>query len=667
MSITLLECRESAAAKNNAFGDWQTVLNAPVELMPNDQVVLKTAVLDTTKATSGTITIESDVQATISGYPYVVNYQPTDKTYASGSSTDCDFKRYYAAVMHEGTNYKVLVNINIIKASYVTLKPWTITATFPGPPVTVKDTVVNEQPPGVSSGGELTVITPNTAPLATSKGVLYIQSTAAETATFTVTGKIMADQSNATEQIAGSTMVPGRPKFTTTTWYEITSIAISVATTAGTITVGTMSASVANKTANVSIPELKAGVQVMTVPCGIHVASFAEAKDVTFTGIPKVDGPTRKDPHLPAFTVSNVNIAQTSISDTFFEPLELSHVVDIPAGTYSTDALSTLINSSITRNKAESTAGTALLVNDMMKPSNYLGSSESLFMVRENDGIDPDLFSFNTNDVNGSWIGCSTIQLGIDANTNCYEWQYLHTPYYDSQNAAASTGSPAILYEQRGSNYFSTSAMMGVALTSLSPSTFWADQLGFGAGFATYTHGTTPRTVGTFAEVRFPTFNVAIGTSTTAQFVGTDSVVTKKATPNVVPALQQNSNAGNRNQLVDTANLDNFIPVTAPTAYNQLQKDSTGYFLIDVQSNFKTEVLGSTATSRTIQAIVGRFYNTGSYTISGSDSGVVYTHLGAPQMIQSMNIRVLHPDGTLADDIGNDSTLYFEIQRAASN
>ena len=34
MSITLLECRESAAAKNNAFGDWQTVLNAPVELMP---------------------------------------------------------------------------------------------------------------------------------------------------------------------------------------------------------------------------------------------------------------------------------------------------------------------------------------------------------------------------------------------------------------------------------------------------------------------------------------------------------------------------------------------------------------------------------------------------------------------------------------------------------
>ena len=461
-------------------------------------------------------------------------------------------------------------------------------------------------------------------------------------------------------------MVIGRPTFSTTAWYEITSIVVS-ATTVGTITVGTMSAAVGSKTANVSIPELKKDVQVMTVPCGIHIASFAEAADVTFKGIPIVPGPTRQDKHFPAFTLENINIAQNSVSDTFFEPLELSHVVNITAGTYSTDALCTLINSSITRNKAESTAGTALLVNDMMKSSKYLESSQSLFMVREDDSSNPEVFTFNTNDVNGSWIGCSTIQLGINANTNTFEWQYLHTPYYDSQKGDSSTGAPGILYEQRSNAYFSTSAMMGIALTSMSPSTFWEDQLGFGTGFATYTHGTTPQTVGTFAGVRFPTFNVAIGTSTTAQFVGTDSVVVKKSLPNVVPALPVNELAGHRQQLVDTANLDNFIPIKAPTAYSQLQKDSTGYFLIDVQSNFKTEVLGSTETSRTIQAIVGRFYNTGSYTISESDSGVVYTHLGAPQMIQSLSIRILHPDGTLADDIGNDSTLYFEIQRAELN
>ena len=107
---TLLECREATAAQNNANGDWQTVLNAPQVLMPGDQVILKTAAVDTRKATTGTITLQNDVSATFSGYPYVVNYLTDDKEYVQ-TTASADFQRYFAAELrqkHTGTenNYK---------------------------------------------------------------------------------------------------------------------------------------------------------------------------------------------------------------------------------------------------------------------------------------------------------------------------------------------------------------------------------------------------------------------------------------------------------------------------------------------------------------------------------------------------------------------------------
>lgn len=660
--ITLLECREADAAQNNANGDWQTVLNAPQVLMPGDQVILKTAAVDTRKATTGTITLESDVSATISGFPYVVNYEPTDKTYASGAA-EPDFKRYYAAKLHtqpNGVTHKLLTSVTVQSTETITTKidACTITANFTGPPVTKKNTIVNEAPAGTGSGANLPIIA-NTAALALSKGIVFIQSTKSETANFTVTGHAYANSAtNQDEFIGGVDMVKGVPFFLTELFHDVTSILVANANTAGIITVGTMTADVPNTKGSIQIPQFKGG-QKHVVPCSLHVASSVEPKDVQISNIPQTKASGLR-PAGPKFTVTDIAISAATTNDGYFEPLEFTHDIEIPAGTYSTDALSTFINSSISRNKAESSSGSDLLVNDILKSSKYLGASETLFMVRENDSNDPEVFTFDTNDGDGSWIGCSTVQLGINLNTNCFEWQYLHTPYYDSIGPSPS-GGPAIYYTQRNNDYFSTSAMMGIALTALSPSTFWQDQLGFGTDFATFTHGTTGRTIpsgGTsvISNTRFPTFNTEIGVSTTTQYVGADSVVKKKTEPYKVPNLAAEA-------LTSTANLDNFVPVKAPIAYTTLAKDTTGYFLLDVQTNFKTEAIGSTDTSRTIQAIVGRFYNTGSFTIAGSDSGIVYQHVGAPQMIQSLSIRILHPDGTLADDVSNDSTLYFEIQR----
>lgn len=78
---------------------------------------------------------------------------------------------------------------------------------------------------------------------------------------------------------------------------------------------------------------------------------------------------------------------------------------------------------------------------------------------------------------------------------------------------------------------------------------------------------------------------------------------------------------------------------------------------------FSSQHVGTT-TSRTTQAIVSRYYNSGSYTTADSSSGIMYTHVGAPQMLKSLRVRILEPDGTLSKEIGSDNAVFFQLQRS---
>lgn len=669
---TLLECREAAAAQNNANGDWQTVLNAPQVLMPGDQVILKTAAVDTRKATTGTVTLENDVSGTISGYPYVVNYLTNGKEYVESSTTKADFQRYYAAELrqaHTGAqnDYKLIEFLYIqMKEVNNTLPKLSFTMNYKTPPPLLNNTIVAATPGGKVNNTVLTLTATAATALTASTGVMFIKSTKTEAyAQFTFAGTFT--DSSTSFQTSLSDLKAGVPFFLPKTCTALTSITVNATgtnVTQGTISVGTVSNAAGNGSVRINVPKQVIGE--VYVNLYIPVDTATTPGDITFTDYSRSALKGRKTKEIPKINITPTVSSATS-SDAHFTPLQLSHNFTIPAGTYEPDALCSFINSSITLNTAQTTTNNVLLGNDMMKSSTYRGVGETTFFVSEDNAVGRrNAFTFSNDDSKGSWMGSSSIQLGINTNTNCFEWQYLHTPYYDSlsETGPKGTGNPAVLYEQQDTGFVSTSAMMGIALTSLTPSSFWEDQLGFDVTYASYINSVLPENLGTIGNTLLPLFKVSIGSNTTAQFVGTDSVVQKTTSPQAVPDFLPNpSITPNRKQFVSTANLDNFLPVKAPIAYTTLAKDTTGYFLLDVQTNFRTEIVGSTDTSRTIQAIVGRFYNTGSFTIAGSDSGIVYQHVGAPQMIQSLSIRILHPDGTLADDVGNDSTLYFEIQR----
>lgn len=676
---TLLECREAAAAQNHANGDWQTVLNAPQMLMPGDQVILKTAALDTRKATTGTITLENDVSATISGYPYVVNYQVDDKDFVQ-TTNQADYRRYFAADLHQQRTgateeYKIIESLHIVfkKEGDHDIPKSSFTMNYKTPPPLNNNTIVKPTVAPVASGTALTLETNANVNLSTGNGVMFIKSTKNETATFTFT--VSTFKNGTTTQIV-SDLKANVPFLLNqcVSPFTITSIVVNAAPTVGTISVGTAGTQTGNGTLRINVPLVRYDGRVKApmdtfINVYVSASSSTNPSDITFTDYSKkatTDPVAGKAFGTPKYTVTPI-LSPASASNSHFIPLQLTHSFTIPAGTYNTNALCSFVNNSITLNTAQTSTNKILLGNDMLKSSAYRGDAKTTFFVCESNASgNKNAFTFKNDSTGGSWMGASTIQLGINNDTNCFEWQYLHTPYYDSLSAAGpvGTGVASTLYEQQNDTFLSTSSMMGIALTSLTPTAFWESQLGFDVTYATYSNSITPLSIGSIVDTLLPSFDVDIGTNTTAQFVGTDSVVVKKNKPQAVPTFSTNPHLNNNpKQFLSTTNLDNFLPVKAPIAYTTLAKDTTGYFLLDVQTNFRTETVGSTDTSRTIQAIVGRFYNTGSFTIAGSDSGIVYQHVGAPQMIQSLSIRILHPDGTLADDVGNDSTLYFEIQR----
>lgn len=101
----------------------------------------------------------------------------------------------------------------------------------------------------------------------------------------------------------------------------------------------------------------------------------------------------------------------------------------------------------------------------------------------------------------------------------------------------------------------------------------------------------------------------------------------------------------------------------------------SGYYLIDIQGITQRYVASNKSvnldnnlpalnSSNSIQAIVSKYYNEGNYTSADTSDGIIYTHTGAPHLIQSLRVRILNPEGALSTDMGTDSTIFLQLGRA---
>ena len=394
--------------------------------------------------------------------------------------------------------------------------------------------------------------------------------------------------------------------------------------------------------------------------------------------------------------------------------------ITVPPGNYQPTDLATEINrqiqSSITeqgeRGKANANPS-GVFKNPYANASNFLttenqGVANSRFLVnigddKTDDGSD--IIDIALIDEMALLVGASQMELAWDDDLEAFSWNYLHTPFYTEPIPAAAgvagvPAQPAVGFqplidqdENTPVDYFTVLSQSGIVFTSLtssypdgSPAELWEGMLGFQLS-ADQGKGEDPannltvqigkqrkvKTVEAAAVINPANFIdmecftldrlPAIGKQITSGFMGLSALIDKNQVnwwqPMANPAAQAPAGGGSAGFLSTTTDTNNILG-------RQILLSSTtnlynfGYFLVGLQAGFKSDFYAKES-KENIMAIVSRYYEANSFTSGTSDDSVVYVHKGGSTTLSSLGIKILLPDKSLAQNVGNGSAVFVEL------
>jgi hypothetical protein len=284
-------------------------------------------------------------------------------------------------------------------------------------------------------------------------------------------------------------------------------------------------------------------------------------------------------------------------------------------------------------------------------------------------------------------FGANQVALEWDPELLRFKWTYLHQPFYDSKgNEAIKYIKTSLVYGvpgqvNNGQTYAPVNATGGICFSDLSATytdsdgkiqtyDFWENVLGFdlktlipsfkhnldaGSIFNAIDTSDTP-----FLRVfyNYEMSNVVRGNSFTSNFLGIDSMIDKI---NYKMAVANLFNA-------DFTSTSTFTyAIVGNRTYNETT--NYGYFLLEINAGFaNNDFISETAIKHNIQAIISKYYSQASYTTGSEADGIVYTHLSDTTIyLNTIKIRVLNSDGTLATDIGPDNTVFLKLVKNMAN
>ena len=266
--------------------------------------------------------------------------------------------------------------------------------------------------------------------------------------------------------------------------------------------------------------------------------------------------------------------------------------------------------------------------------------------------------------------GSSTISFEYDNNISKIKVDSCHLPIYDGIN-----GNKIIDVKKKdnatgiepGYDFITQNA--GIFFTDMQPRSFWFDQLGFTSDiFPSYNskiiQGAGPSIAGT---VIYPE-SLEEWRYTTGLYLGLDILI-PKSYPNTSTTPTEPSQAisynGQKAQSLKPTIATTHNPIYATNPINAVGAPS-GYFLIEESGiNASTnEMIGQNYSNPQIKGIVSRYHTVNSYTSAGMESDIPFENLGPePVYINSSNVRILNPDGTLATNIDGDNTIFLQVNR----
>ena len=642
----VIELRQADDPNTTVNGDFQSSFE-PFSMTEGDSVVLKSCILDTKDASLTKVVVDQDLTLTINALPYVTNYQFDDKSYLTGleasgvptaATKQPDHKRYFASQLTDGGTHKILNTV-------------TFTNSVQG--AAIKYFVFSIKYKDVNGN------------LATTGQVYQCPKTRAR---------------GHRKQIAVTVPISIQLPI----YNDATSVIIPEANANDVVYTFGVTSNVSNGGFLMPIElkhdiDLKAGSYDPQSLC----KAINDSVNNNTSGARALQAPFLQD----SGEYGSRTYAMDILEDSFvLNNITSDDIYPLPIGTR-LEGTGIAVGATIATYDHTAKSGTMSIVGTANGTGVTVTATNTIYMVKEDNTTDPDAFNFH-NPLNpdklSSLFGSSQVQLDIDSSTNKFQWKYLHTPYYDP-----TTGNQALYFNYVAgmSKMFKLGGTGGIAISGLSakvtatnePSLFWSSQVGFSDGTV---EGTVPQcnagvgqwlknTVGTQTDAMFPVYN-NLDSSTTSQFIGSDDAVQKVGVVTIVPPAgstpavttytdQQFYALSSITSFKATADADSTIAVVAATPYTDLVGNATGYFKIDIAGIAPTELVSSAGTSRSVQAVVTRFYNDGNFTSGSQDSGIVYQHVGGPKMISSLSTRILDPDGSIAKGLGPDNTVFLEI------
>jgi len=349
---------------------------------------------------------------------------------------------------------------------------------------------------------------------------------------------------------------------------------------------------------------------------------------------------------------------------------------NIPAGSYDPNELSKLISdkvSGLRDDNSRYTNGNTAFLNSLITTN---GQFNGVYKAQPNDKVfyvsedGEDYYRYKANDY---LSGTSQFGLEYDDGLGKFKFTIINSPFY-ADGTPQSAGNITIQAFQHGTapatpdtlgnsatgNYFITNKNSGIVFSSLSPARVWKDKMGFDLTTLCVSQGTKINNYDDNLNLSMPSFtgNNAIqeGVNATGSYKGIDIIINKTNTGG------QDANAQKpleSSQIKATSINQNII--LAQKSITQ-QTFSYGYYMIQVDvDGVEQKLVSGKFYNNKIQGIISRYYSNASYTSAYTEGSIPFTYKGLPRLLTKFKVRILQPNGNLADDIGVDNSVILEL------
>jgi len=360
---------------------------------------------------------------------------------------------------------------------------------------------------------------------------------------------------------------------------------------------------------------------------------------------------------------------EEEVQDTF-EPIILENTIAVDAGNYDPNSLITELNTKTQLNTPDSTR---LLNTSYLCATNGDNPAKLITPVSTEEvtffnAQGTDAFRLNGT-VAQIYVGTDNFAFGYEEAQAQFTIDYLHFPYINNNDGTRVVGlfkktNPndnsaqdyftlvsygGIFFNNIGDNNGLLSKSMNFDLTQLSVPTTQVEFL-----IDTVT-GKCPQTT-QLVNNKHTFLPLTLSKQITGQLVTLNSFVDKRQGRNFQEIPVSTANKITQNFFAQSP--DTYQILAGPSVIRKTF--NFGYFLIEVEGKFPTDLLTTKNTFKFIKQIVGRYYENNSFT-QGESGQIIYQHQSPePLYLNSFRVRILNPDYTVPPGLGPNSAVFLE-------